>query len=130
VRRYVSASLGNESKSARAAVPLTHVPRSRARSRLVALLSWEENETSCVKDLGYGNDTVPKEFAGERPVCQRAPNTEWGTRCATKPNTKRTQGIPSQPTVSKKGRQRSQEARQQDQTSDVLSSRSDDVAWC
>src|ERR1035438_3611229 len=105
-------------------------PRSRARTRPVALLSWEEDETSCLQRPRYGNDTVPKEFADERPVCRRAPNKEWGTRCTTKPNTKRTQGIPSQPTVSKKGRQRSQEARQQDQTSDVLSSRSGDVAWC
>jgi len=130
VRRYVSASLGNEPESAWAAVPLTHVPRSRARASMVALLSWEESETSCTKDLGYGNDTVPKEFAGERPVCRRAPNAEGGTRCATNPNTNRTQGIPSQPTVSQKATHGPTAGRQQDQASDVLSFRSDDVTWC
>jgi hypothetical protein len=59
VRRYVSASLGDESESTRAAVSLARVPRSRARTRLTALPSEEESRASYVKDLGYGNDTVP-----------------------------------------------------------------------
>ena len=83
------------------AVPLARNPGSRAPARLAVLLSREENGTTCRKDLGYDNDTVPKEFAGERPVCRRAPNPERGTRCATKPNTMRTHGIPSQPSVSR-----------------------------
>jgi hypothetical protein len=101
VRRYVSASLGDKPGSARAAVSLAWVPRSRALARLAALLFKEENGTSCAKDLGYGNSTVPWEFAGERPVCRRVPKPERGTRCTTKPNTMRTQGIPSQPSVSR-----------------------------
>ena len=101
VRRYVSASSGDESRSVRAAIPLACVPGSRAPARLAVLLSRGANETSCVKDLGYGNNTVPEEFAGERPVCRRAPSPERGTRCATKPNTMRTHGIPSQPSVSR-----------------------------
>ena len=35
------------------------------------------------------------------PVCRRAPIPERGTRCATKPNTMRTHGIPSEPSVSR-----------------------------
>ncbi len=51
--------LGRWLESAWAAVPLARVPRSRAPGRLAVLLSGEENGTSCVKDLGYGNNTVP-----------------------------------------------------------------------
>lgn len=60
-----------------------------------------ESEAPCAKDLRYGNNTVPQEFSGWRPVCRRAPITERGTRCATKPNTMRTHGIPSQPSASR-----------------------------
>ena len=101
VRRYVSASLGDESGSARAAISLASVPRSRVPARLSVLLMKIENDTSCVKDPGYGNSTVPGEFAGDRPVCRRVPRQERGTRCVTKPNTMQTQGIPSQPSVSR-----------------------------
>jgi hypothetical protein len=56
---------------------------------------------SGVKDPGYGNNTVPREIASKRPVCRGAIDPEQGTRCVTKPNTMRTHGIPSQPSVSR-----------------------------
>jgi len=52
------------------AVLLARVPRSRVPARLAAPLIKEDSGTSCVKDLGYGNNTVPEEFAGEHPVCR------------------------------------------------------------
>jgi len=55
--------------SIRTAVPLlARNPGLRAPVRLAVLLG-EENGTSCGKDLGYSNNTVPEEIAGERPVC-------------------------------------------------------------
>ena len=92
---------GISRENVRTAAPLVRIPRSRAQAGRPAPFVPEENGAPCVQDLGYGNNTVPQEFAGERPACRRAPNPERGTRCATKPNTMRTHGIPSQPSVSR-----------------------------
>ena len=53
------------------------------------------------KTLGTATIPFHRSLPAERPVCRRAPNPERGTRCATKPNTMRTHGIPSQPSVSR-----------------------------
>jgi hypothetical protein len=109
-------------------MPLTRVPRSRAPDRMTVLLIGEESGTSCVKDLGYGNNTVPQEFAGERLVCRRVPKPERGTRCTTNPNTMRTQGIPSQPSVSRGRRSNGPEGPASKIRHGACSSRVDDFA--
>jgi hypothetical protein len=102
VRRRVPASQGDEPESAGAVTRLARVPRSRPGARAPLLLMREESGASGGKDPGYGNNTVPWEFAGLHPVCRRAPDPERGTRCVNKPNTIRTHGIPSQPSVSRR----------------------------
>ena len=51
-------------ESVRTAVPLVRIPRSRAPAGQPAPFVPEEGGAPCVKDLGYGNNTVPMEFAG------------------------------------------------------------------
>jgi hypothetical protein len=46
------------------AVPLARNPGSRAPAGQPAPFVPEEGGAPCVKDLGYGNNTVPMEFAG------------------------------------------------------------------
>jgi len=51
-------------ESIRTAVPLIRIPRSRTPAGQPAPFIPEEGGAPCVKDLGYGNNTVPMEFAG------------------------------------------------------------------